>query len=585
MIGDKSLLYLISNLNENYDEFIIGKTQRLLAWGKTQWEDWWTSLELILSGKRNKVNLGNISILRTKDGKIELYDGQQRITASMLCARACSLFISNNKDKLIKSLTLKDSCLTQIKAENKIKRKQQSAERLYNSFGNTTNDEEMSDTLLKYFDKEINTIYQYLMNEDTTEYAIIKYKNTSLIKEFLFFYKKLTLDTVFNVISILSGSDSSSVGVTYGFSYLISECETPQEASDYFNNQDKGSKLLPSDHILSHLISEINIYVNDPKKSIKYEDILVNFRNELNIDELIKFYQLFIYYKDKGKNIQKTQLLPYFLKEDTSSENKICNLIDDLDKFFTCYKSIVDNTLSGKFEPINTYLRFNIDRGFFTLHFSIDLLRNEKELSKDDIRKAMELNYAVLFRRKIAGINSGSDRANIGWVDEAIKRSKSEKIKFIDALKKIIHEQPKNIVGEMDNSRFYQDMKKYDFYSDKNDSIKYLLASVEYSNKDVNEFDIFSSKIKGYSVEHIMCQVNNQNNDRLNIIGNFTLITGVTNSSLGAKPFEEKKEGYEKSNLWINKYFSDKEKWDETDIDLRTDYLIDLIIKAGFLNI
>jgi hypothetical protein len=415
--------------------------------------------------------------------------------------------------------------------------------------------------------------------------AIIKYKNTSLIKEFLFFYKKLTLDNVFNVISILSGSDSSSVGVTYGFSYLISECETPQEASDYFNNQDKGSKLLPSDHILSHLISEINIYVNDPKKSIKYEDILVNFRNELNIDELIKFYQLFIYYKDKGKNIQKTQLLPYFLKEDTSSENKICNLIDDLDKFFTCYKSIVDNTLSGKFEPINTYLRFNIDRGFFTLHFSIDLLRNEEELSKDDIRKAMELNYAVLFRRKIAGINSGSDRANIGWVDEAIKRSKSEKIKFIDALKKIIHEQPKNIVGEMDNSRFYQDMKKYDFYSDKNDSIKYLLANVEYSNKDVNEFDIFSSKIKGYSVEHIMCQVNNQNNDRLNVIGNFTLITGVTNSSLGAKPFEEKKEGYEKSNLWLNKYFSDKEKWDETDIDLRTDYLIDLIIKAGFLNI
>jgi hypothetical protein len=137
----------------------------------------------------------------------------------------------------------------------------------------------------------------------------------------------------------------------------------------------------------------------------------------------------------------------------------------------------------------------------------------------------------------------------------------------------------------MDNSRFYQDMKKYDFYSDKNDSIKYLLANVEYSNKDVNEFDIFSSKIKGYSVEHIMCQVNNQNNDRLNVIGNFTLITGVTNSSLGAKPFEEKKEGYEKSNLWINKYFSDKEKWDETDIDLRTDYLIDLIIKAGFLNI
>lgn len=585
MLNDKSLLFLISNLNENYDEFVIGKTQRLLAWGKSQWEDWWNSLELILSNKRDKVNLGNISILRTKDGKIEYYDGQQRITASMLCAKACSYFILNNKDKLVKSLLSNDSCLTPIKAENKVKRKQQSAERLYNSFGNTTNDEEMSDTLLKFFDKEINTVYQYLMDEDTTEDAIIKYKNTSLIKEFLYFYKKLTIDNVFNVISILGGSDSG-VGVTYGFSYLIAECETPQEASDYFNNQDKGSKLSPSDHILSHLISEINTYVKDSRKVLKYEDILVNFRNELNLDELIKFYQLFIYFKDPGKNVQKTQLLPYFLKENTNSESKICDLIDKLNNFFTIYKTIVDNTLSGKLDPINTYLRFNIDRGFFTLHFSIDLIRNEKELSKNDIRKAMELNYAVLFRRKIAGINSGSDRANIGWVDEAIKRSKSEKIDFIDALRKVIQEQPKNIVGERDDTRFYQDFKLYDFYSDKNDSIKYLFANIEYANKDVTEFDSFSTIIiKDYSVEHVMSQMNNQNNDKLNSIGNFTLITGSTNSSLGAKPFEEKQKGYEKSNLWINKYFLDKKKWDGNDIDARTDYLIELIKQAGFLNI
>ena len=592
MVDDRSLLHLISKLNDNYVEFFIGKTQRLLAWGKRNWEEWWNAIELIISGKRKKICLGSICIFRTKNGKIEIRDGQQRITASTLCAMACSLFISKNEKELIELLISKDNTLAEKIARNRVKKKQQAADRLYNTFGNTTNDSDLSDTIIKYYDKDINTIYQYLMNSDTTEDAILKYKNTNLIKEFLYFYKKLTLDNVFGVINILSGIDGAA-SVDSGFSYLIIECETEEESADYFNNQDKGTRLTPADHILSHLSSEIREYIDKEEEVIKYEDIIVNFRSELDANELIKFYQLFAYYEssidDKGKkvynNIQKTQLLTYFLKKEITNSDSLSKLINNLNNFFNDYKSITDHTLTGVLSPINSYMRFNIDRGFFTLHIVTDLIKNKNRLSKKEVREAMELSYAVLFRRKVAGINSGSDRASIGWIDGAFEKANIEGITFIDALRKIIRGQPKNIVGEMDNSRFYQDMKKYDFYSDKNDSIKYLLTCIEYINKDVTEFDTFSITIKNYSVEHIMCQKNNQNNDKLNTIGNFTLITGITNSSLGAKPFEEKKEGYEKSSLWINKYFSDKEKWDETDIDIRTDYLIDLIMKAGFLNI
>jgi uncharacterized protein with ParB-like and HNH nuclease domain len=63
----------------------------------------------------------------------------------------------------------------------------------------------------------------------------------------------------------------------------------------------------------------------------------------------------------------------------------------------------------------------------------------------------------------------------------------------------------------------------------------------------------------------------------LNTLGNLTLITGGLNMSAGNKGFLEKKQKFaEHTGLFLNKWFAQREKWDETDIKQRGEHLATL---------
>ncbi|PPJ48944.1 DUF262 domain-containing protein [Rhizobium sp. KAs_5_22] len=63
----------------------------------------------------------------------------------------------------------------------------------------------------------------------------------------------------------------------------------------------------------------------------------------------------------------------------------------------------------------------------------------------------------------------------------------------------------------------------------------------------------------------------------INTLGNLTLITGGLNISAGNKQFSEKKQKFaEHTGLFLNKWFVQREKWDETDIRERSEYIATL---------
>ncbi len=70
------------------------------------------------------------------------------------------------------------------------------------------------------------------------------------------------------------------------------------------------------------------------------------------------------------------------------------------------------------------------------------------------------------------------------------------------------------------------------------------------------------------------CEKATKRKSYINKLGNLTLVTEKLNNSVGRQGFLKKKEMYEKHSITkMNKWFNDKNKWDENDIDKRGRYI------------
>jgi uncharacterized protein with ParB-like and HNH nuclease domain len=129
---------------------------------------------------------------------------------------------------------------------------------------------------------------------------------------------------------------------------------------------------------------------------------------------------------------------------------------------------------------------------------------------------------------------------------------------------------------------------KFEFYLRDPKYCRFVLSEIEKSYGHKERVDLSDSAL---TIEHIMPQELTQSwremlgNDAdekhgmyLNTLGNLTL-TGY-NSELGSLPFKEKKKEYNKSNLVLNRYFENKNKWAEEEIRERT-----LVLANKFVDI
>lgn len=142
------------------------------------------------------------------------------------------------------------------------------------------------------------------------------------------------------------------------------------------------------------------------------------------------------------------------------------------------------------------------------------------------------------------------------------------------------------------NVEFIDALKVKDVYNIKSKNRIYLFERLE--NFKNNERVVIDGN-PNITVEHIFPQNPDPKwktllgNERysfirenyLNTIGNLTL--SGNNGKLGNKPFIEKRDlkegGYRDSRLWLNKYLSTVDKWDEEEIENRFDQITDRALK------
>ena len=207
-------------------------------------------------------------------------------------------------------------------------------------------------------------------------------------------------------------------------------------------------------------------------------------------------------------------------------------------------------------------------------------------IDKSTFLKVLDLIQSFTWRRFILGLPTNAlNKIFMSLYD------KVEPANYLRSIQKSLLQRP-GAQRFPNTAEVIEALKVKDVYNIKSKNRIYLLERLE------NFENIERVAIEGNSditIEHIFPQNpdpkwkidlgNDEYNfikeNYLNTIGNLTL--SGNNGKLGNKPFKDKRNldraGYKDSRLWMNKYLSNLEKWDKTEIEKRFDLIAERFLK------
>jgi len=213
-------------------------------------------------------------------------------------------------------------------------------------------------------------------------------------------------------------------------------------------------------------------------------------------------------------------------------------------------------------------------------------------LKKEEVIEILKIIESFAFRRTITDLPTNALNKIFQILGRDIKKVENYKEKYIDILKYLLTNK-KGSQKFPTNQEFSDKLKTRDVYNLNSKNRLHLLESLEnYENKEEVKVDELLSD-KSLNIEHIMPQTLTKNwmsslgpdfhqihEKWLHTIGNITL-TGY-NSKMSNKSFIEKRDmqkGFKESRLFLNKYISDLDKWDEENIKKRSEILCEVALK------
>lgn len=535
------------------DKFIIPLYQRNYEWKDDQCEALYYDLIELKDNKRTKHFIGSIVSITTKNlaNKRELIDGQQRIITIYLIFLAMYNLI-------------KEGVISKEITEELIKEKY-----LIDKFSKESNKEKIEPTK-----KDKDDLYLIIDGKiDLNQ----KYKS-NIIENYKFFYyklknKKVSIDDLYKSIQKLEF-----------VSMVLDVDENPQLIFESLNS--KGLALQISDKIRNFLLMQIadieeqkNIYEKYWKK---IEDILGD-----SFDLFIKHYLIFknkFYNTNNGKKRDGYEAYKRFFF--SSIFGGYLSALKDMMYYAELYGCLLHFYTNS--DKINKYLKYfyflsqNDIRPF--LLFILDMYK-QKEIPEKNIISIFNILDSYLFRRAIC-------KKGISWYLFAnIQKEmlKNEKKDYFLTFKESFFKQISSKIDYKfpNDNEFEESFKKGEMQLNLNTDRKkrqcfYMIARLEnFNNKEY--IDFFENK-KQYQIEHIMPQklspewikdlgdnYKKIHENWLNNIGNLTL-TGY-NPELSNKSFSLKRKLYAESSLKLNQIIAQYEKFGESEMYQRVDFL------------
>ena len=536
-----------SILDGNNKQFVIPVYQRTYSWNKEQWNRLWNDISKMQMNNLNSHFVGSIvniaeQTMPTGIQKFMIIDGQQRITTLTLLLIALRDYLKNNEgDHGLDYREVNATCI-----QNDYKK-----------------DEEKYKLILTKSDRD-----ELIKLVDNNKLEI---KSNSRVSEaYEFFYKKIENKELLPIDIWEGVAKLQIVNIT-----LDRTVDDPQLIFESLNST--GVDLSQSDLIRNNILMGLEI---EQQKEI-YSKIwfpmeeLFGATGQSTIMD--RFFRDYLTYKS-GKIPTIYRIYEDFKdykKEETNIE-EFCKDLYFNAKLYTnlIYSKSDDNDLNTIFKDISQ-LKMEVSYPFI-LKVYVDYYN--EIISKEEFIIILKLIESYVFRRSINGIPTNSLNKTFMSMIKTVKNddylnSIKAFLIMLDSYKLL----PKN-------EEFKREFLQKDIYN------------MRTRNYILSKFENFNNKgpinIENYTVEHIIPQNPNLNEDWQNIlgenwkevqknylhtIGNLTLT--AYNSELSDKSFIEKMEmpgGFKESALRINSFVVKQDNWNEDILKERAKKLVDL---------
>lgn len=552
-------------LSQNKTRFVIPVYQRNYDWTRLQCKKLLDDiLEVGASHKMNAHFIGSIVYIHddiytsSRIKELTIIDGQQRLTTLTLLYIAIYKFAQDTGDKGLENEINEIYLINKYASDNeKLKLKP------------TENNNEV----LKYL----------LRNEGNEEYN----DYSKLIENYSYIKERITQE---NIDVILRGvSKLMFVEIS-----LERDKDNPQRIFESLNST--GLELSQADLIRNYILMGLK---HDKQQRIYRNYWLIieklakdEYKNVSKVSDFIRDYLTLKNFKipNKSKVYEEFQK-----KYPIGTIDELENVLEELKSLAKHYNKLInpnnekDKVIRRELEYIN---RLEINVAYPFLMKVYDDFYNEI-ISKEEFIDMLNFVQAYTFRRFIVGLPTNALNKIFMLLYDKLNENN-----YIDSLKKWLLER-KGTQRFPRDKEVIDSLKLKDVYNIKSKNRIYLLERFEnHDNKEI-------VKILGnedITVEHIFPQNPNPKwkielgnetynyikENYLHTIGNLTL--SGNNGKLGNKTFQEKRDlpnyGYKDSRLWLNRFLSEIDFWDEDKINERFELLADRFLKIwSFPNI
>ncbi|WP_104748556.1 DUF262 domain-containing protein [Helicobacter cetorum] len=541
------LLEFYNLFNKQDSLYQVPKYQRPYVWKEEQLNVLIEDLSNAYENDRSESYFCGSIVLHKKEGRLDIIDGQQRLTTLIILA--CVL----NKMHEIKELELDQIALKYLK------------DSIYNQYS----PKEPILTLSTHLKKASEFEIELLQSLDFKEKA--KKDNRYLENAHHF---KTIIDELKTRLDI-----NEFIKFIYGrvvFSVIV--CSSLDSAIRIFNTlNSRGLSLSYADILKSELMGKSTSIEEQEKFDNLWEDIRQDLNN--NSKDFEYFLTLYLYYvleKNPTRTLDK-ELLEIF-KRDNRFDKGILNIANEIKDFSKSYKNLIVNQKTNSNAALLSYLKHSVYyqsilcSAYFTNYDDTNGLEKllvqyyyQNWLKGGSLNTIKQTSFNII--KDIKNKSSLSDIKN--KIKENLNITSSQQLHFLEVLK-------------LENN-FYK--KPY---------AKALLLLIEYESLDNPK--IYS--LNECHIEHVLPQNPKENSqwcsdinelDRenyTNSLGNCTLLAGRKNVQASNKEFPEKCQTYTKKDnkntsfLITQLIATNYSKWDIQSILSRKEELLKIIEKA-----
>lgn len=534
-----SNIYKALNGNKH---FIVPIYQRYYSWDTKQCERLWDDIVEIQKNHKNHHFIGSIVNITEQSmpagtQKFLIIDGQQRMTTLTLLMLALRDYVTKNPDPKVKSNKIENNFLINPDEDN----------------------DEHYKLLLRERDKD--TLTSLIRRNNPKEVS------AKMINNYEFFRQKIDE-------GLLSPEEIyESIGKLQIVNITLDHTDDAQAIFESMNST--GKNLSQSDLIRNYMFmglknkEQIDIY-----QRIWYpmESLFENRQDTISD----RFFRDYLTIKlGKIPNIGRVydEFKIYHSKHEFKT---IADLFKDLFEYAKCYTDMIyhnntDSDLTSLYEDIED-LKMEVAYPFLLkVHKDFE----ESKIDKNTLKEIIKICISYIFRRSICEIPTSSLNKTFATLCKEIKEQD-----YLNSIKAFLTSR-EGYQEFPDDEKFFNAFISKDIYNMR--TRNFVLAHLEnFNNKE-------RISINNFSIEHIMPQNKNLNNEwksalgdnyadvqkkYLHTIGNLTLT--AYNSEMSDKSFEEKlriKGGFIESGLRINDFIRKQTQWNEQTIQKRSEEL------------